>query len=97
MKNTILFGILCLAILTGCSSFGKNQNSGVLVTPDNIVVDSRLQQPCDPLPNIPTTGNFDDIATHYINTIGMYGDCAIKQDASIKAIKKFSNQKEQQQ
>lgn len=96
MKNTILFGILCLPLLIGCSSFGKNQNSTALVTPETIIVDSSLQQPCEPLPNIPTTGTFDDIATHYTNTIGMYGECSLKQDASIKAIKKFSNQKEQQ-
>lgn len=95
MKNTILFTILCLPLLIGCSGFSKKENSLVVTTPDMIFVDSRLLQPCQPLPKIPQAADFDSIAQHYVNTIGLYGECSLKQDASIKTINKFSNQEQQ--
>lgn len=92
MKNTILFTILCLPLLIGCSGFNKKENSMAVVTPETIFVDSRLLQPCQPLPQIPKAADFDLIAQHYVSTIGLYGECSLKQDASVEAIKQFSNQ-----
>lgn len=92
MKNTILSICILLPLLIGCSGFAKKENSMAVVTPETIFVDSRLLQPCQPLPKIPQQADFDSIAQHYVSTIGLYGECSLKQDASISAINKFSNQ-----
>lgn len=94
MKKYILSICLLLPMLIGCSGFHKNENSLVLTTPDTIIVDSRLLQPCQPLQPLPPQSNLDDVASSYITTIHLYGECSLKQDASIQALKQFSNQKD---
>lgn len=93
MKNTKLFILTIVALLSGCSHFG-DKNSQSLVTPKEIYVDSKLLEPCWPLPELLQPVDQDSLASNYINTIQLYGECAMKQDASIAAIKKFANKAE---
>lgn len=93
MKKAILITVLLSAMLSGCGLFKRN--SGEKVEPpaanNKIVVDPKLLQSCQPLQTLPLNPTFDDIATHYITTIGLYGTCKLKQEDSIKAIRKLAN------
>lgn len=92
MKNTKLFILTIVALLSGCSSFGE-KNSQSLVTPKEIYVDSKLLEPCWPLPEL-TQADVEALAINYVNVIQLYGECAQKQDASIQVIKQFANKAE---
>lgn len=94
MKNTKLFVLIAFAFLLGCSHFGE-KNSQALVTPKEIYVDSKLLEPCWPLPELTQAADVEALAVNYVNVIQLYGECAIKQDASIAAIKQLSNKKDQ--
>lgn len=93
MKNPIIIGILLSVLLTGCGFLEKFREPKVEPPAVNtkVVVAPELLQPCEPLPTLTTQPNFDDIAHHYITTIGMYATCRMKQEDSIKAIRKLSN------
>lgn len=82
-----------IALLCGCSTFAE-KNSQAIITPKEIYVDSKLLEPCQVLPELVQPVNLDSLASNYINTIQLYGECAIKQDASIAAIKQFANKAE---
>lgn len=93
MKKAVVIALISVGILTGCGLFSKNSAEKVEPPAVNnrVVVDPKLLQPCDPLQPLPPNPNFDDIATHYITTIGMYGTCKLKQDDSVKTIRKLAN------
>lgn len=93
MKKAILISVILSGMLTGCGLFHKNSETKVEPPAVNnrVVVAPELLQPCEPLQSLTPTPTFDDIAQHYIMTIGMYGTCRIKQEDSIKAIRKLSN------
>lgn len=93
MKNYKLFILVMIALLSGCSTFGE-KNSQSIVTPKEIYVDSKLLEPCWPLPELVQPVDLDSLASNYVNTIQLYGECAIKQDASIEAIKRLSNKQD---
>lgn len=95
MKNYKLFILIIAGVLSGCSTFGE-KNSQALVTPKEIYVDSKLLEPCWSLPELVKPVDLESLAINYTTIIQMYGECAIKQDASIAAIKKLSNKQEQQ-
>ncbi len=87
MKKTVLIGILCLPLLTGCSvlDFFQKPDSG-----RQVQVDPKLLQPCQPLDNLVNTSD-EGVAEHHIRTIAAYGVCAKQQDSSIKAIRTLAN------
>lgn len=93
MKNYKLFILAIFTMLVGCSTFG-DKNSQAIVTPKEIYVDSKLLEPCWPLPELVKPVDLESLAINYTTIIGLYGECAAKQDASIAAIKSLANKKE---
>ncbi len=88
MKKLLLLCIFSLPFITGCALFDKNQKTDIPVTESKIIIDEKLLIPCTKLPSLEGT-TYEDLASHYINTIGLYGTCSLKQDASIQALKKL--------
>jgi hypothetical protein len=94
MKKHILISFFLLSLLNGCGIFSKKspeQPPIPVATTQRVVVDPKSLQPCQPLPPIQTPATYETIAQHYITIIALYGDCALKQAASIEAIRKLSN------
>lgn len=96
MKKSLLIAIIALPLLTGCGFLQKvfSKDTEPVGINTKVVVDPKLLQLCEPLQKLPAEPTFDDIATHYIETIGMYGTCANKQATSVSTIKKLANIKE---
>jgi hypothetical protein len=94
MKKHILISFFLLSLLNGCGIFSKKSVEQAPIpaaTTQRVVVDPKSLQPCQPLPPIQTPATYETIAQHYITIIALYGDCALKQAASIEAIRKLSN------
>lgn len=93
MKKAISIAVIASAMLTGCGFLDKfrDKNTEPSGINSKVVVDPKLLQSCDPLQPLPPQANFDDVANHYITTIGMYGTCRLKQEDSIKTIRKLAN------
>jgi hypothetical protein len=93
MKTRILFSFCLLAMLTGCGIFSKKsvETPAIAATQKRVVVEPELLIGCELLPLLPQNPTYNDIAQHYIQIIGLYGTCALKQAASIEAIRKLSN------
>lgn len=89
MKKLVLSIVVAMALLTGCSVFQtKNPptiTAKITVAPELLIGCPKLEQFSMVEPT------YDDIASSYLTTISLYGQCALKQDASIKAIKQLAN------
>lgn len=93
MKTKIIFSLGLLAMITGCGIFSKKQPlPAIPATTQRVVVEPQLLTPCLVLPNLPQNPTYEHIAQHYLQVIGLYGECALKQSASIDAIRKLANQ-----
>jgi hypothetical protein len=93
MKINIIFSLCLLAMLTGCGVFSKKQSLPVIsATTNRVAVEPQLLLPCLTLPDLPQNPTYEHIAQHYLQVIGLYGECALKQSASIDAIRKLANQ-----
>ncbi len=88
MKKLLILCILSVVFLNGCALFDKNQKLEPPVAESKIIIDEKLLIPCAKLTPLEGT-SYEDLAGHYINVIGMYGTCSLKQDASIQALKKL--------
>ena len=95
MKKAILIAVITVPMLTGCGFLQKFLGKDEKVEPpavnSKVVVDPKLLQSCAKLDQLPPDPTFDDIAHHYISTIGLYGECSSKQEDSIKTIRKLAN------
>jgi len=89
MKKLVLSIAVAMSLLTGCSVFQtKNPptiTAKITVAPELLIGCPKLEQLSMPEPT------YDDIATNYLTTISLYGQCSLKQHASIQAIKKLAN------
>jgi hypothetical protein len=92
MKKLILTLSLLLPLLNGCGIFNKKiqEIAPPATTNTRVVVDPKLLEPCQPLPAL-VASSYEQVAEHYLTTIGLYGQCALKQLDSINAIRKLSN------
>lgn len=93
MKNALLSLVILLPLLTGClASTKKLPEVPVLVSEEIIVLDQELLEGCKELPKVEKGAGINEILLeHYPGTIEMYGECANRQDASIKALKRLAN------
>jgi len=93
MKINVIFSFCLVAALTGCGIFSKKSTETPVpaATQKRVVVEPQLLIGCDLLPQLPQNPTYEHIAQHYIHVIGLYGQCAFKQAASIEAIRKLSN------
>ncbi len=93
MKTRILFSFCFLAMLTGCGVFVKKsvETPVIAATQKRVIVESQLLIGCELLPALPQNPTYEHVAQHYIQVIGLYGQCAFKQAAGIEAIRKLSN------
>jgi hypothetical protein len=93
MKKLVLTLSLLLILLNGCGIFNKKIQEiapPAAATNARIVVDPKLLEPCQLLPAL-IASSYEQVAEHYLTTIGLYGQCALKQLDSINAIRKLSN------
>jgi hypothetical protein len=94
MKINVIFSFCLVAALTGCGIFSKKSTETPVIaaTQKRVVVEPELLINCELLPPLTKNPTYDDIAQHYIQIIGLYGECALKQSASIETIRKLANQ-----
>ena len=85
-----LYTILLPIMLSGCVLFGTKPDTSV-VTPKEIPIDRELLKKCSPIPKTEAT---DALDIRYIELIGLYGQCANRQNASISTIKTLANIKD---
>jgi len=92
MKKLVLTLSLLLILLNGCGIFNKKiqEIPSPAITNTRVVVDPKLLEPCQLLPAL-VASSYEQVAEHYLTTIGLYGQCALKQLDSINAIRKLSN------
>lgn len=95
MKKAIGIILLSSTLLTGCGFFGELKKPEIppIIVDAKVVVDPKLLQPCQLLPSVEGDQTFESIAEHHLYVIELYGVCALKQDNSIKAIRKLSETK----
>ncbi len=92
MKKPLLIALICVPFLTGCVIFDKIQKPETpSVGATKIIIDENLLRPCDKVPLLEAK-DYEGLASHYLNLIGMYGVCAIKQNNSIRAMKTLQGQ-----
>lgn len=93
MKKAVLTIAIASTMLTGCAftDFFRDKKVEPPAVNNKVAVDPKLLQSCAVLQALPAEPTFDDIATNYITTIGMYGTCRLKQEDSIKTIRKLAN------
>jgi len=89
MKKLVLSITIALTMLNGCA-FLETKNpptitAKITVAPELLIGCPKLEQINAPEPQ------YEDIATGYLTAISLYGQCALKQEASIKALKQFGN------
>jgi hypothetical protein len=94
MKIRILFSFCLFAMLTGCGIFSKKsiETPVIAATQKRVIIEPQLLVGCELLPALPQNPTYEHVAQHYIQVIGLYGQCALKQSASIEAIRKLANQ-----
>lgn len=89
MKKLVLSIAIALTLLSGCAhNETKNPptiTAKVTVDPELLIGCPKLEQLTMPEPQ------YEDIASSYLTTIGLYGKCALKQEAGMKAIKRLAN------
>lgn len=93
MKIQTIFGFCLVVMLTGCGVFVKKsvETPVIAATQKRVVVEPQLLISCELLPALPQNPTYEHVAQHYIQVIGLYGQCAFKQAAGIEAIRKLSN------
>lgn len=93
MKKAVLAIVITSTILTGCafSDIFVSKKVEPPTVSNKVIVDPKLLQSCSALQALPAEPTFEDIAANYITTIGMYGICRLKQEDSIKTIRKLAN------
>lgn len=93
MKTYKIFSFCFIAALTGCGVFVKKSAEipVIAATQKRVVVEPQLLVDCALLPTLQPNPTYNHIAEHYITVIGLYGECALKQAASIETIRKLSN------
>lgn len=94
MKKALLISVLALPLFTGCAflDFFQKKETPALGTTKVVVIDSEVLKDCEPLPLIenpkPTQEELD--AQKFV-WIDKFGQCANRQNKSIKVIKKLAN------
>ena len=78
-RKTILPLLIAVLILTGCAS--SNQP---LMQPTVPPLDSSLAADCPQLSELPE-GDYDELTAWVVDVIGMYGECAARHRATVKA------------
>jgi hypothetical protein len=93
MKTQTILSFCLVAALTGCGIFSKKsvETPAIAATQKHIVIEPQLLIGCELLPQLPQNPTYEHIAQHYITIIGLYGQCALKQTASIETIRKLAN------
>lgn len=83
--------IIILSIfLQGCSLLNKRPEPPPITT-NVIQIDSEALQPCVDLPENSAPTTFEESLERYIGLGELYGKCAIRQNGSIKILKKIGN------
>ena len=77
-KRTILCLLTAVLMLTACAS-SKTQ-----YVPQTPPLDSSLAADCKALPE-PPDGDYDELFDWMVDVIGMYGECAEKHKATVRA------------
>ena len=77
-KRTILSLLIAVLIAAGCAS---SKMQYVQQTPP---LDSSLTADCPQLPE-PPEGDYDELTAWVVDVIGMYGECAARHRATVKA------------
>lgn len=89
MKKLVLIIAIALTVLNGCA-FLEKKNPPTITA--KVTVAPELLISCPNLPQITATEpQYEDIASGYLTVISLYGQCALKQEAGIKAIKQLGN------
>ena len=83
LKNLKRLTIAALFLLTGCASFPVLSPKQTPVAPP-----ANAQQPCDEVPDLPPSPDMGDLANYVVNLVALYGECALRHDALIKATEK---------
>jgi len=85
VKYLLLAGIIALQ---GCSTF----NVDPIIPPNaTITLAKEVFEPCKMLPEDIVLLTFEDVLNAYGGLSMLYGECATKQNNSIKLLKQFSN------
>ena len=77
-KKATLSLLIASLMLTGCAS------SRMPLHPQMPPLDSSLAEDCAALPE-PSDGDYDELTGWMLDIIGMYGDCAARHRATVKA------------
>lgn len=91
MKNKLFLIVLCLPLVTGCEFLHSDR---VIPPTDGItrvVVDPRVLQGCDSIPELLGDIDMDKLVDHYIGLVKLYGICSAKQRMSVQAIRELAN------
>ena len=76
-------------MLSGC---GFLQTKSTPTITAKITISPEILKSCPKLEQIVTPDpQYEDIAAGYLTAISLYGQCALKQEASIRAIKQLAN------
>ena len=89
MKKLVAITVLTLPLLTGCALFDffKKPEPHVPLPEKTISVDPKLLQLCKPLSRIEEGA---DLGVEYVILLGKYGECALQQSASVKALRRIA-------
>lgn len=83
-----LFTLMLILTLSGCALFERKPEILVPTQPDRVHIDSKLLESCEPLSKI---AQDSDLSMEMVLLVKKYGDCALKQEGSIRAIKILTN------
>lgn len=90
MKKLVIMGLFLLPVLIGCAVSPKIPTTTQVHT--QVVVDSALLQPCPSLPLLDMDSSYETLAAHYITTIGLYGECAIRHRSAAQALRNLTSE-----
>lgn len=91
MKKHIFLIAILLPAITACEFLHPERKIPSTDGISRVVVDPRILQGCDPIPELLGDIDFDKLAEHYVNLIKLYGICSAKQRISIQAIRELAN------
>jgi hypothetical protein len=86
MKKLVSIVVLLLVGLSGCSTLDEKFCSDVSIAANPIHIDAKLLEACPLIPKT-TLKYAEDAALESLGIYELYGECARKQDDSIKALK----------
>jgi hypothetical protein len=91
----LIAAIILALSLQGCASwFTKHEEIDfpvISIAPDVVTIDSKLLELCAKLPEEVDLNSFESLLVQQGDLLTMYVNCANKQAASIKLLKKFGN------